>query len=277
MNKTKIKNLIIILLVLVNVFLLEIVVSNALREKQASRSRNEALTAILSDNGISLSQDVELPESCGRIITLERSLRKEKSMLQPLIGTCSYADQGGDIFIFTGEDGSASISSSGEIKIALNSPMDFSDEDLVSSSKAVLKKIGIEYDEQSIETSVDDGLDCVTATCVYNGSIVLNAKINLYYSDGRLVFITGRRPPDERVGTAVTDKDLDGVAIIMAFLESIRQSGQVCSEITDITTVYILDSASVGANTLTPVWRIETNTGAYYFDGVTGKSRTPEA
>ena len=276
MNKKKIKNLIIILLILVIVFLLQIVVSNALLEKEAARSRSEALTVILHDHGISLSQDTNLPDTCGKIITLERSLRKEKNMLQPLIGSCSYSNQGGDIYIFTGENGNASISASGEIKIALNSPMDFSGEDLQNGAKTVLKKMGIDYSKQSFESSVVDGLDCVTVTCVFDGSIVLNAKINFYFSDGRLVFITGRRPPDNKAYTADVDESIDGVTIIMSFLESIRRSGQVCSEITDISTMYVLDSASVGANTLTPVWRIETNTGAFYFDGITGKPRTPE-
>lgn len=276
MNKIKVKNLIIFLLILVNAFLLQIVVSNAMLEKEAARSRAAALTVILRNHGISLSQDTILPDTCGKIITLERSLRKEKNMLKPLIGSSSYSNQGGDIYVFTGENGNASISSSGEIKIALNSPMDFSGKDLVSSTKTVLKKLGIEYSKQSFESSVVDGLDCVTATCVFDGSIVLNAKISFYFSDDRLVFITGRRPPDNKAYTAGVDKSIDGVTIIMSFLESIRRSGQVCSEITDISTMYVLDSSGVGANTLTPVWRIETNTGAFYFDGITGKLRTPE-
>lgn len=276
MDRVKIKNLIIAILIVVNLFLLGLVIANSRRQQDATQLRTEALTAILEKNGITLAEDVEFPSAGGRIVELERSLSGEKRMLSWLIGSCTYADQGGGIFVFTGSDGTASISGTGEIRLTLYSGGSYAGDDIEAEAKAILNKLNIEYDSGSAIQSEADGLDCVTFTCLYKGSAVLNAKISLFFSEGKFAFLQGRRPPDRAVGSEPANKELDAVAVIMSFLESIRRTGDVCSSVTDVSTAYVLDSAGVGSNTLTPVWCIETDTGVYYFDGVTGKSRTPE-
>lgn len=277
MDKSKLKNLIIILLVFVNLFLLVLAVSGIAQKNSAEKKRISALQAVLDEQGITLSDVSDLDVTCPDVIELERSVNKEKKMLSALIGSCTAEDLGGNIYIFSSEDGQARMRSTGDFEIALDTDVIPTDGDLISASETALRKLGISYDKDSLVIGQSNELDCVTATCKYNGFTVLNANITLYFSDSRLVLITGRRPPDVKDSSSDADSDLDAIAIILTFLENNHESGQVCSAILNVSTAYILDSATVGDCTLTPVWCIETDVGSFYFDGITGKARTVES
>jgi hypothetical protein len=278
LDKLSVKKLIIILLALVNIFLLVLVISITKQEADSERLRSKALLDILANHGISLEDGTPLPAKCPDIIILERSLKKERSMLSSLIGSCSYENQGGNIYIFGGHDavGQASIRGTGDFKIALDTSVVPVETDHLAAAETTLKKLGIKYNKKSLKLGKEDGLVRVTATCTYRKHDILNAKINLYFSDSQLLFLTGRRPPDIKTDSVDVNNDLDGIAIVMNFLEYIRRSGQVCNTIQGITTEYFIDSATIGDCTLTPVWCIETDAGTFYFDGVTGKARSLE-
>lgn len=278
MDKLSVKKLIIILLAIVNVFLLVLVVSIAKQETDAEKLRSKALLDILANHNINLADGVELPEKCPDVIVLERSLKKERKMLSALLGKCDYEDQGGNIYIFGGQDavGQASIRGTGDFKIALDTAVIPVESDYIAAAKKTLQKLSINYNDKSLKLGEEDGLTCVTAICTYKKHNILNAKINLYFSERQLLFLTGRRPPDIKADSITVNSGMDGITIMMNFLEYIRQSGQVCNTILGITTEYFIDSATVGDCTLTPVWYIKTDVGNFYFDGVTGKSRSLE-
>lgn len=263
------------MLVLVNSFLLVLVISIAKQEADATNLRSNALLEILANHNINIADGVELHEKRPDVIILKRSLKKECAMLSALMGKCNYEDQGGNIYFFGGKDaiGQASICGTGDFKIALDTAIIPVETDHMSAAKTALNKLGIKYDHNSLELGEEDDLTLVTATCTYRNHNILNAKIKLYFSDTQLLFLCGRRPPDIKTDSVKVDDDLDEIAIIMNFLEYIRQSGQVCNTIQCITTEYFIDSATIGECTLTPVWCIETDVGIFYFDGVTGKSR----
>ena len=97
MDKSKIKNFIIILLALVNAFLLTIVISNESEKRSAKEYKNTALKTVLEDNGIYIYPDVILPEKMLPELTLGRDLAKEKRSLSNFIGSCTAKDLGGNI------------------------------------------------------------------------------------------------------------------------------------------------------------------------------------
>lgn len=274
MDKSKLKNLITIILALVNVFLLVLVVSDSQQRANAESKRTTAFLNVLHNQGISISEELVLPKDCPEVVELSRSIKKEKQLLSSLIGKCTVKDQGGDIYLFTGKDGNASIRSTGDIEIVLDTAVVPLDNNPIMAAEYTFKKLGISYDKDSIEFDKGEDFSCVTARCTYRGIPVLNAKISLYFSDNRLMFLRGRRPPDQKRSSFKANEGLDAISIIMTFLESNRRSGQVCSSILDVTICYLLDSPAIDGYTLTPVWQIKTDVGNFYFDSVTGKSRT---
>ena len=274
MDKSKIKNFIIVLLALVNLFLLFIVVSNGIEESRAKAYRLSGLEKVLADNGITLSTNVDIPESIPSLLSLKRDLKAEQKSLSALIGSCDVEDQGGNAYFYDGGNGQARSRGTGEFEVKLNAGVISKGKDPVAAAKMAMKKIGIECAD--IEPIVADNGSEVTVTlyCALGGTPVRNAQINFVFTGDNLLLITGTRPLELKNAVQSAESYPDGVTVLMNFLSSISQTGKVCSEINGLTIEYYMYSAVSGNCTLEPVWCIQTNAGTYYIDAATGKSET---
>lgn len=272
MDNSRVKNFVIILLALVNVFLLVIVISSAREELKAEIYRMEALESVLSENGIVLNSDIELPDKIPPLLSIMRDMKTERNLVSDLIGKCTGEDQGGNIYFYSGNNGQAKFRGTGEFELLLNSGVIPKGRNPVSAAKTAMKKMGIEC--SSIEPVVSNDGDNTTVTlfCSWEGTPIYNAPINFYFTSDYLMIITGTRPLDTKYSVQSSENYSDGVTVLMNFLESIRQTGDVCSEINDLKIVYYLSSAVSGDCTLRPVWCVQTDSGAYYINAQTGKA-----
>ncbi|MFB0921159.1 MAG: hypothetical protein QMB62_09795 [Oscillospiraceae bacterium] len=277
MDKSKIKNFILILLAVVNVFLLFIVYNNMREEKNAQASRMKALEAVLYDNGITLSPDIELPETVPSLLSLKRDMDAEKQNLTSLIGNCSVLDQGGNIFFYSGPDGDGKYRGTGEFEIKLNSGVITKGRDPVVAARTAMKKLGLECGESEPVVTTDGSDTTVMLPCSWEGTDIYNARVTFTFSSDNLLLISGTRPLDTASSPESGEAYPDSVTIMMSFLESIHQTGYICSEINDLKIEYYMYSAVSGNCTLKPVWCITTNSGPYYIDAETGKAENIES
>ena len=277
MNKAKIKNLILIMLALVNVFLLGIVLDNAYERQRAANYRKQALEQVLTDNGIKMNSDLELPEKIPPQVTLRRNLASEKKLIAGLIGDCAAQDLGGNIIYYEGTQGQARLRGTGEFEILPDSGVVSMKKDPVAPSIAAMKKLGIDCLEDTTVITGDSSGTTVVLGYAWNGVAVYNSKISLTFNSETLFLVSGSRPLDEKVAAVSTANYPDSTTVIMNFLESIRQTGEVCSEIKSLSIGYFLSSTVSGDCTLKPVWRIQTDAKAYYIDAETGAPESAEA
>lgn len=277
MDKSKIKNFIILLLTLVNLFLLYIVVSGALEQRKADNLRLQALTAVLTENGITLNSDIKLPESIPSTLSLTRDTDAEQSNLSALIGNCTVIDQGGNIYFYSGSDGQAKIRGTGEFEILLDAGVIELGKDPVSAAKYALEKLNIEYGDIEPIVEQDGDNTKVTLCCSLDGTAIYNANITFIFTSDYLILISGTKPLDTKYSVQSSENYPDSVTVLMNFLESVRNTGYVCSEINDLKIEYNMYSAVSGLCTLKPVWCVSTNSGLYYIDAQTGKAENLEA
>jgi len=275
-DKLKIKNFILILLALVNVFLLFIVLTNVMEERKAQASRMEALENVLAEKGIMLNPDIELPETVPPLLSLKRDMEAEKHKLTSLIGSCKVLDQGGNIFFYSGSDGEGRFRGTGEFEIKLNSGVISTGRYPVSAAKAAMKKLGLECDDIEPLVTTDGNDTTVVLSCSWDGTDIYNARVTFNFTSDNLLLISGTRPLDAKFSVQSSENYPDSVTILMNFLESIQQTGYICSEITDLKIEYYMYSAVSGNCTLKPVWCITTNSGPYYIDAETGKAENIE-
>ncbi len=271
MEKSKIKNFILILLALVNVFLLSIVITNAMEEQKARSCRIQALENVLSENGIALASDIKLPDTVPPTLTLKRNLDMERRNLSSLIGSCSAADQGGNVYFYNGSDGQARFRGTGEFEILLYSGVITKGRDPVGTAKSALKKLGIESGDIEPQVTVDGEETTVILYCSWEGTTIYNVPVTISFNSDNSTIISGARPLDVKSEVQSSADYPDGVTILMGFLESISQTGSVCNEITGVKIEYNMYSAVSGNCTLKPVWCITTNSGSFYIDAETGK------
>jgi len=139
-----------------------------------------------------------------------------------------------------------------------------------------MKKLGISCSNAEPDVKTDGDSTTVTLYCSYKNTPVYDSRIIFSFYGDSLRIITGKRPLDTESQVSSVESYLDSVTVLMKFLESVRTTGDVCSEINDLEIGYYINPSASGDCTLKPVWRIQTNSRPYYIDAQTGKAVTIE-
>lgn len=272
MEKSKVKNLVIIILVLVDLFLMTIVISDAVKANSANRYKTDSVKAVFADNDIIIDDSVDLTDELSEALFLRRDETGEKYRAARLIGDCTTEDLGGNIYRYTGSEGQATFRGTGEFEIFLLSDAFDVGGDFVAASREVLDILDIEYARgEEPAVSVDNGKTTVTLTCAYDGVPIYNAQVRFTYLSDYLKTVSGRKPLDEANGISSSQGAEDSITALMSFLSYVR-SGQLCTEISALDPGYSVQTQVSGDCVLNPVWCITTDTGRYYVDGFTGKT-----
>jgi hypothetical protein len=277
MEKAKIKNIIILILALVNLFLLVIVLSDYAERSRVSRESERAIIEILEGRAITLPEGFSLPTFVPEQVSLSRDPAAEKRSLSALIGTAEVTDEGGDIYLYTGKTGSGQARGTGEFSLNLSDSAITSGDDPIAAAAGVLRRMKIDCTarESSSAGSAEDKV--VTLSCTYEGSVVWGSAIEVSFVSGRLRSVSGRRLPDTIESIYTPASYPDAATIIMSFLRYLDSTGEVCTELSSIDTGYFPQVPQVGVFRLHPVWRIVSGVGkAYYFDAFTGEFTEPE-
>ena len=277
MENANIKNYILIVLVLVNAFLLAIVLTNVRQASRAAASRKQALETVLAENSIQLADEVNLKQSVPPQLTLRRDTAREKEMVAALLGEADVSDLGGNVYFYKGKNGGeAKFRGTGEFTILLGDGNARGD-DAAKTARSLLEKLGLTDSGEVAEVTDDSGNETVTFTCAWNDAPVYNARVSFYFTSTKLRLITGTRPFDVLYESAASASSRDGVTVLMDLLQTLRAAGDACAEIRALDVGYFAGSSVSGDSTLSPTWRVRTDSGTYYIDAVTGKAETLEA
>lgn len=273
MDASKIKNLIIILLLLVNVFFLGIVVSDGAGERAARREAVEQVVDILAANGIAVSEDADLSRRSLPVCTIYRDMELEKQRLSKLLGEPTLIDQGGGIIFFSGERGQAEFRGTGDFDMLLGADSFPKGRTPEATAKDFASQLG--FRSELVNSGVsEDGSGSITLMCMVERTGVLNCKISCVFSGGSLIYASGTRPLDEVAADKTGAEALDLPTVLMRFLEIVGEGGYVCSELRAVELCYIQTASASGTGALTPVWRLVTDSGEFCLNGLTGRQET---
>ena len=276
MDTTKIKNFIIILLLLVNLFLLTIVIMDGGAAARTAAAAESCAVEVLAQNGIAVSPEADLRAEPLQEIVLRRDLEAEQRAVTRLLGKVTTEDLGGNILYYSGENGEASFRGTGEFDISLSQGAVETGADPVQTAEGVLSKLGMDPADlplAELMTPASGEAFTLTFTCAWKGSAIFNGQVTFTFTRDSLLLISGRRAMDTVVSRAETGA-LDVSTILMRFLDLIRSEGHVCTELRGLTPGYTMNASVSGDGTLCPVWRIETDSGEYYINGLTGRAES---
>lgn len=269
MEWPKLKNIIILILLLVNGFLLVLVVG---RELQVARYERSALTQasqILAQNGISVEEDLlyEAARSSLIPLTVQRDLQAEMDIAQVLLGSQAVrTDQGGGLYGYDSDRGSALFRSNGDLSVSLTDcPLD--GQDPSDHAAGLLEQMGLEGAALDLRTDGDQ--TAVTFHQLLNGVPVYTCRLTFTYDSDSLLSISGTI----MTGTVTPvsgASSLDLPTALISFLRGVLDRGDVCSAIHDLQLGY-RSSQTFGSDIqLAPTWLISTNISSYYLDAATG-------
>ena len=276
MENSKVKNLIILILALMNLFLLFIVTSDSIEQSRSIRLRNEALYEVLSSRSILLGDDVSLRDFVPAEIVLRRSLSTERKLVSSMVGAPEISDQGGEIYVYTGSGGTACFYGDGELDMALYTGSFSTGNNPVSAAVSALRKMGLSTTNEGALVRETNSATYVTLLCTYEGSSVFESGIECTFTGGKLTLISGKRVFDEPDSITTPQTYPDSATIIMSLLRHLDETGEICTEITSLEAGYLAETPQMGLCKLRPVWQITINGGnIYYFDGITGEIAYP--
>lgn len=262
---TKLKNIILLILVITNLALLALVAGPTLQSRRmASRAREDAIRLLLS-RGVEVEAGI-VPEDISLLPrTVERDLTVEERAAAALLdGPVTAEARGGEVYRYFNGSGFIQFHSDGTLSAQLEEGRFPLGEDLAQGCTALMEKLGVRGDIVSEE----DGELVFRQS--WEGHPLFTQQVTLVCQEGCLTAISSGR---QLVGRPQEDpgrKTLSVATALIDFLNGVNALGDVCSRIDGIEPGYVAAFALSGPASLTPVWRVTTDTGAYQLDAVTG-------
>lgn len=268
MRWSRIKNIIILLLVVVNGFLLALVGFRAWRTQQGERETRERMIEVLANNGITfLPQEVpgEMPLS-PRQVSLEPPGEERWA---ELVGEIAETGVTGTWTTYIGAAGQAAFSTAGEVELRFFPGQRSMDQEQLEAYAAELFLILGVSEVRETDRRQKDNAVTVTYTQLWEGAPVPELSLTVYWEDGELTGLSGRC----LVGTespASGGEAISASTALTRFLKALNDGGYVCSQITDLYAGYV--PSGTGTVSLSPAWFIETDVWPWRFtvDGATG-------
>lgn len=262
MDRFRLKNLIILILLLLNGFLLFSLAQRRAAERDAFRRTAEQLTALFQEDGMTLDPDAISTDDPPEGVTLTRDTALEEKAAAFLLGeTLTSSDQGGGIYHYSGAGGEALFRSSGgfEVSGALAA------EDVEDVCRSFCRTFSYEAPDIRLD---EEGSGVFSAAAVYDRLPVFNCSVTFTIEKGALTAVSGTLLP--KTGTpAPQEASLSAAGALVAFQRMRRESAAVASTVTETRLCYELQNAGA-AMSLAPVWRVVTDTEDYFVSCRTG-------
>jgi hypothetical protein len=259
MDRYRLKNIIILILVLLNACLLGILALRANEEHASRRQAREQLVSLFASAGVSLDVSLISDEAPPASLTLIRDEAEEQSLAAYLLGgTPVRSDQGGGIFIYTGETGAAQFRSNGSFDAVCSRTL----EDPEAFFQEFCKTFGYEQTSSPQEGSTFTAVQC------YQEYPVVDCTVTFTVEDGVLKRTIGTYLPNSAATPAAGEEPLSALSALTAFRNTIRE-GAVGTAVTDVYLCYELQSTTTALMTLVPAWCVVTDTATYYVNCIT--------
>lgn len=271
MPMPKLKNLILLILLLVNLVLLALVIPLRAEQRRQQEQALSQLQDLFATYGLTLDRQA-LPMT-QTLYTLELTPDKDAALpaAKALLGQNVLAEDDSTRYLslYRSTEGRCSAARSGGFEATLANRAAVSDP--AAQVKTLLADMGLDMSSVSVPVRVSAGVYELTATQQLLGVPVFSSALTFTYDEGCLTGI---------VGSALFDTEtlarVDGTACIgpadalVAFLGSRDALGWLGSAVTEITQGYLrAETASAAVVRLIPGWRVLTDTGAFWVNGVT--------
>ena len=272
MDRSKLKNIIVLILLALNLFLLAAVVSDKSQAVHVRQQAWQSAVSALKDAGVAVSDGVDGAIDAPLVYTLRRSTSAERAMLEKLFGKVSVEDLGGNIWYYNSAKGQASLRGTGEMDMLLSSGVWSAGRDSARAMFRLMEKLGLSCDEDSLVQNSQDEREYVI-NCAWKGGRVYNAHLSFFLRGDDVTMVTGTRVFDD-VEESRGDGVMDELTAMMRFYELVIGGDWPCTVLEDLDVGYVQSVTVLDESTLTPVWHFSTDAGQLYINAVTGRIET---
>lgn len=269
MESAKLKNIVLTILVITNIFLLGLMVSQRMESWQYQQKALADAVALLEQRGITVRAEAIPTQDFPAPMSLERDAAGELATFTGLLGEDTTLTQRGLVSIYAGSRGQAEVRSDGSFTVALEPgayPIG-EESDSVNYALSFLSR-RMDFAGQ-LYHSADD---TVTAVQLWQGDPVFSCQVTLGYDQGSVVSIAGTRLVGKPTVDAQASEVLSTATLLVRFRAGLIESGDTCTALLSATQGYNLVSSADGKLRLIPVLLLETDTNPYILNALTGES-----
>jgi len=266
----KMKNIIIVILLLLNAFLLFLVGGRWFADSHSHEAARNSAIQVIRDSGVVLEDSAVPREMLLNAMQAQRDLAQENSLASGLLGSEMTVEAlGGDVYRYTSDRGWIQFHSSGEFIAEFEPGVFRATGETARHAVGVLEMLG--FDSQVLEDKTADGTGSISLRQPLGDIPLLGCQATVHYRDGSLVSMTqGRRLLGEPYQTDGEDA-MSVATALMRLYNGMKELGDIYTRIESITPAYTMSVSLSGPARLTPVWYVKTDTGAYQMDTRTGQ------
>lgn len=278
MPVSKIKNLILLILAVCTACLLALVVPQRMEQSRAEEEIHDRLEALYASYDIQLTRE-SLPKSVS-LYAIELGAQESgaEQAAKALLGAGAAAESGSTRFsaVYSSGLGTCSVSLDGSFHAELTGRDAVSD--LRRDAEKLLAQMGFSHEALSEAERVSAGVYRIDAAQRILGVPVFSEGLHLTYVNGILTTVDGVFYTGESQITRISESASNSCAdALVALLSSRDQLGWVGSSILRVQQGYRHTESASTSLRLAPVWIIETDTGTFQVNGLTGEVTQPES
>ena len=190
MEWRRLKNIIILILLLLNGFLLVLAVGRRTEAVRYDRAALEQTVEVLAGRGIEVDSD-GLPDPAALPpLSLERDPEAEQKLVSALLDEAVEADnRGGGLYLYQGALGEVSVRAGGELSAVLADSPRWDAASPEDHAAALLKKMGVSA--RRLDADTQEGRTFVRFRQVWNQVPVFSCEVEFVYENGRLHAVQG--------------------------------------------------------------------------------------
>lgn len=269
MEWRKVKNIIILVLLVVNGFLLAIVGARWGEVRRYEQTALDQAALVLEQNGIRVNKTALGGADSLALLTAERSVSAERALAEALLGgAVSAQNQGGGLYSYGNSRGALSFRSGGRIVLRAESDPQWQTDDPQTLALRLFDRMGVSGRVES--AAVEDGSGTVTLCQLWEGVALFSCRVEFTFEAGMLTAMTGTVVPGE-MGDGESVSPMNLPTALLRFMEGVLERGDVCSAVESMEPGYRLTQSFSSVVRLEPVWLISTNAANYYMNAVTGQ------
>lgn len=265
MEAPKLKNIVLIILLVTNLFLLGFVGRRGLQNAWLEQQAREDAIRFLEERNMAVAVE-QIPRNITpKPQTVTRDLEREGEAAARLLdGPAEMEDRGGGVYRWHNERGSVQFHSDGSFSGVFAEGAFPVGDNWEQDCLDILARLDFEG-----ELLAREGKQAVFRQR-WKDYPLFSQKVTVEFEKGCLSAMTaGRR----LVGQPEEDPSRKTVSVASAlirFSNGMDELSAVCSRLDSVTEGYVGETALSGLMTMTPVWHIVTDTGTYQLDLVTG-------
>jgi len=261
----KLKNIVLIILVITNLCLLALVGQGEWKDAYLRwKTRSEAID-FLTQKQVEVDEDLIPHDVTLQPGRAERDLEQEEKLAAQLLnGPVEQQSRGAGVYRYENEMGFIQFHSDGTFQAEFVSGAFPVGTDGKQACLDLLNKLGFQGRLESETEGTRVFLQ------LWQGNPLFICQVTVEEKNGSLTALTsGRRLVGQPTGDSSRQTITVPTALVCLY-NGINGLGDVCSRIDAIDPGYVTSSVLSGAMAVTPVWRVTTDTGLYQLDLVTG-------